>query len=98
MFSRWIKYRRIEKKIREKLPKYAPISGIRLEWHIVLGYYIYDGFDRYTGKMINPVFVPVPQLIQQFPRAWMKDSKMYRFDWPTKTLTTDPKLRWSDRP
>lgn len=93
--NHWRKYRRIVKKVQEKLPKYAPQSGIKLTWDVKPGYWINDGWDRETGEMINPRFFPVPQLRQLPPREWQSDPRIYQFDYPTKSLTYHAKERWA---
>jgi len=77
---KWIRRRRLIRKIRIRLPLFHPDYGFNLYWDIEPGYYKSVDYDVNTGKAINKDFVPRPRVYQK-AKGMIRGTNVLRYNY-----------------
>ena len=87
----FLKYHKFIKKVRAKLPKYHPESGIYLDWSISI-----CSKKVYNSETGRPTQIGLSFLsINQCPPRYLGDTHIYKFNWKTKQIELQRCARWS---
>lgn len=88
--ARWAKINFLKNQD-QRLPKYSPITGIKLKWDITIDK---DGpYDIYTGDPLGEIYIWVTQKPPTYGEV-LKDSRHYLYNVLTDELGIDELFEW----